>query len=373
MSDLPPTFIFAGGGTGGHLAPALAVVEEIKADCPQAVILFLCTDKPVDAKFLDAAGHGRVIQPIRPLPHSPLAWPDFYLRWRRSLALAGAVLRDTRPAAVLGLGGYAAGPAVRQAARRAIPTALLNPDGVPGKANRYLARRVDAVFTQFEGTAACFPAAVRPRIRAVGCPVRRSLMSGDRGRILAAIRLRSDRQTLAVMGGSLGAETINRAILGLAADLAGRADRWQVLHVTGAGKAAAVREVYQSAGVPAGILEFCSTMGDLYAAADLVVGRAGANSVAELAVTGTPSVLLPYPFHRDRQQHHNAAPLAAAGAAVIVDDAADPAINADRLRAGLLPLLDCPQRLTAMAVAARSLARPAAAREVVHWMLEKGK
>lgn len=372
MTDLPPTFIFAGGGTGGHLAPALAVAEEIRAASPHAVILFLCTDKPVDARFLDAAGHGRVIQPIRPLPRSPLGWGDFYLRWRRSLALASAVLRNLRPAAVLGLGGYAAGPAVRQAAARGIPAALLNPDGVPGKANRYLARRADVVFTQFEDTAACFPAAVRPRIRAVGCPVRRSLMMGDAARILASVGLSGDRKTLAVMGGSLGAETINRAVLALAADLASRQDHWQVLHVTGAGKAAEVLEQYAKAGVRAGILEFCSTMGDFYAAADLVIGRAGANSVAELAVTGTPSVLLPYPFHRDRQQYHNAAPLAAAGAAVIVDDAADPALNADRLRSSLLPLLDSPDRLTAMARAARSLARPQAAGEVAQWMLGQG-
>jgi UDP-N-acetylglucosamine--N-acetylmuramyl-(pentapeptide) pyrophosphoryl-undecaprenol N-acetylglucosamine transferase len=363
------TFIFAGGGTGGHLAPALAVAAELQAADPQAAILFLCTDKPVDAKFLDAAQYGRVVQPIRPIPRSPLKLFEFYTRWRRSLSLAARVLRDVRPTAVLGLGGYAAGPAVRQAARLGIPAALLNPDGVPGKANRYLARRAGVVFTQFEDTAACFPAEIRGRIKAVGCPVRRALLGGDPQRMLVPLGLRADRKTLAVMGGSLGAETINQAVLALAADLAARSDRWQVLHVTGAGKAAEVRRQYAQAGAAAGVLEFCSTMGDFYAAADLVIGRSGANSVAELAVTGTPSVLLPYPFHRDRQQHHNAAPLAAAGAAVIVDDAADPSINAERLGDILLPLMDSPERLDAMGQAALKLGRPNAAAEVARWMV----
>ncbi len=274
MSGERPTFIFAGGGTGGHLAPALAVAQELVAAAPDARIIFMCTDKPVDAKFIDPGGYEKIIQPIRPLPRSPTKWLDFYLRWRKSLALASRVLSEVKPTAVLGLGGYAAGPAVRQAAAKKIPAALLNPDGVPGKANKYLSRRAAVVFTQFDETAQYFPAAVRGRIRAIGCPVRRSLLTGDAQRILAKVGLSTERKTLAVMGGSLGAETINHALLLLAGDFAQRKDRWQVLHVTGAGKAAEMRDAYKSASVAAGILEFCDTMGDFYAAADLVICRA---------------------------------------------------------------------------------------------------
>jgi UDP-N-acetylglucosamine--N-acetylmuramyl-(pentapeptide) pyrophosphoryl-undecaprenol N-acetylglucosamine transferase len=154
--------------------------------------------------------------------------------------------------------------------------------------------------------------------------------------------------------------------------LASRAQAWQVLHITGAGKAESVERAYRDCGLTAVVMEFCECMGLIYAAADLVIGRAGANTIAELTATGTAAVLVPYPFHRDRHQHHNAAPMVAAGAAVLVEDAMDLAENARRLQGALVGLLDDPSRLTGMARSARSLARPAAAAEVARWLIGEG-
>jgi len=363
-----PTYLFAGGGTGGHLTCALAVADAVARLRPAARVLFLCTEKPIDRRFLDPTPWGRVVQPIRPLPRSPLTLGGFVRRWLSSLRLARRILRDVRPAAVLGLGGYAAGPAVRAAAGR-VRTAMLNPDAVPGKANRYLARRVDVIFTQFEATAERFDAAVRPKLRCVGCPVRREILQADRVAALRRFGLDGSRRTLAVMGGSLGAATVNDAVAAAAGRLSALADGWQVLHIAGPGKTAALDAAYRRAGVAAAVVEFCDRMGDVYAVADLLIGRAGANTVAELTATGTGGVLMPYPFHADDHQVLNAADMADAGAADIVRDAADPAVNADRLVAALAPILADPDAPSAMAAAAAALGRPDAAEAVARWLV----
>jgi len=147
------------------------------------------------------------------------------------------------------------------------------------------------------------------------------------------------------------------------------ADGWQVLHIAGPGKTAALDAAYREAGLPARVVEFCDRMGDVYAAADLLIGRAGANTVAELTATGTPGVLMPYPFHADDHQVLNAADMADAGAAVLVRDAADPAVNADRLVAALAPILADPGASSAMADAAAALGRTDAADAVARWLV----
>ena len=280
------------------------------------------------------------------------------------------MVADIRPAAVLGLGGFAAGPLVRVAAGRGVPTALLNPDAIPGKANRYLARRVGTIFAQFPQTVQRFEPSCRAKVRVVGCPIRSSVTRGERRESLAALGLREDRRTLLVMGGSLGAETINQAALGCVGLMARLAQRWQVLHITGMGKAEQAAAVYRQAGVGCAVLDFCDRMDRAYAVADLAIGRAGANTVAELAATGTPAILLPYPHHRDQHQRHNAADMVSAGAAVLVDDRIDPAANAAAVGAALAPLMDDDSRLEAMSAAALALGRPTAAREVADWLME---
>ncbi len=369
MTHLPSTYIFAGGGTGGHLAPAVAVAERITELDATARVLFLCTERAIDRRFLAPTSYGTVAQPIRPMPGKNLAaWPAFLLRWRRSLKMARRILRDVRPAAVLGLGGFAAGPMARVASGR-VRTGLLNPDAIPGKANRYLAGRVDAIFTQFDISAERFGDSVGSKIRRVGCPVRRAMVGVDRAAAVKSLALDPNRRTLAVMGGSLGAESVNKAVPAAMDMLSARADRWQVLHITGPGKAAETEQVYRAAGVGCVVMDFCDEMGSVYAAADILIGRGGANTVAELTATGTPGVLMPYPWHADRHQAYNAAAMVDAGAAILIDDAVDPVVNAGRLTEALSGVLDDEAALGRMAAAAAAEGAGDAAEAVARWLM----
>ncbi len=358
-------FVFAGGGTGGHLFPGLAVAERLEEIAPGARVVFACSDREIDRRILSSTPHAFVPQPVRPLPRGPRGWGRFLRGWLSGRRLARRLLADLRPSAVLGLGGFAAVPVVRAAARAGVRTALLCIDAVPGLANRHLARRAEVVFTQFEATAEGL-GRHRGKARLVGCPVRRSLLEATAEEARRHFGLRDDRRTLLVAAGSLGAANVNQALAGIASDLDGLAETWQVLHVTGPGKMDSTAA--SAGGIRRVVLEFCERMDLAYAAADLVVSRAGASTIAELTATGTPAVLMPYPYHRDQHQRRNAEPLASAGAAVIVADAADAARNAQALRQVLLPILRDPLRLEAMRAAAARLARPGAAEAVARWL-----
>ncbi|MFP4054460.1 MAG: UDP-N-acetylglucosamine--N-acetylmuramyl-(pentapeptide) pyrophosphoryl-undecaprenol N-acetylglucosamine transferase, partial [Phycisphaerae bacterium] len=268
----------------------------------------------------------------------------------------------------LGLGGFAAGPVVREAARRGVPAGLLNPDAVPGIANRFLAGKVDVIFTQFEPTAERFPDRLRGRIRCVGCPLRHGFGLAAKDEALEHFGLRPGRKTLLVFGGSLVAESLVRATVALAGRLAPLADAWQLLVVARDQSASDMRHAYESTGVNVVTLSYCDRMDLAYEAADLALTRCGAGTAAELAVSATPAVIFPYPYHRDQQQKLNAAELENAGAAVVLDDAVDAAVNADALERAMLPIMRDPARLGAMRQAAEHCARPHAAREVARWL-----
>ena len=366
-------YILAGGGTGGHLYPGLAVAEELAVLRPAAKVVFACSARAIDDRILEAQPYPFVPQPVRPLPARPLGWPGFLLAWARSAGLARRLMADLRPAAVLGLGGFAAGPVVCRASRAGVPTALLNPDAVPGKANRMLAGRADVIFTQFASSRDVFPPGLRERVRCVGCPVRRGLVGGDRAEALRHFGLRGDRRTLLVFGGSLLAEALGEAVARLAGELRELAAGWQLLHISGSPRAGQIERALADAGVGVRTLAYCDRMGLAYAAADLALARAGAVTVAELAATGTPAVLMPYPHHADRHQLFNAAALVECGAAVVCEDLKDPAANAANLRGVLLPLLRDAAALDAMARAAAGLAgRPSAAAAVAEWLVTTG-
>lgn len=368
MAD--PFFIFAGGGTGGHLYPGLAVAQELVRLVPSAKIVFACSNREIDRRILDPLPYAVVPQPIRPLPGGARGWLKFARAYFATASQAKDMIRDLKPAAVLGLGGFAAGPLVRQAAKHQVPSALLNPDAVPGKANRLLARSVAVIFTQFEQTTACFAAAARAKVRVAGCPIRTSLLGASKDEARAFFTLRPDRKTLLVFGASLGAASINDAMVSLAGDLKQLA-AWQVLHVTGAGKGGGVEQAYQAAGVEARCLEYCDRMDLALAAADLALCRSGASTVAELAATGTPSVLMPYPYHKDQQQTLNARNLCSCGAATLCEDAKAAGENVRRLRQTVLPLLGNDAALATMRTAAAKAGKPGAATEVAQWMAQQ--
>ena len=255
-----------------------------------------------------------------------------------------------------------------------MPTALLNPDAVPGKANRVLAARAEVTFTQFPSSREAFRRRLRERVRCVGCPVRRELLGGDRGKAIAHFGLRRDLRTLLIFGGSLLAEALGEAVERLAVRLGEFAPGWQLLHITASPRAQRIQQALQDRGLVVCTQGYCDRMDLAYAAADLALARAGAVTVAELAATGTPAVLMPYPHHADRHQHLNAAALADSGSAVICEDRQDAAANAAALRQAMLPLLRDPTALEAMTRAAATLAaKPSAAVEVAEWLAAAGR
>ena len=366
-----PIYIFAGGGTGGHIYPGLAVAEALTGRRPEARVVFACSYRDLDRRILDSTSHGVVPQPVRPLPRRPGDVPAFASAWARSRRLARDMVRDLRPAAVLGLGGFAAAPLVRQAARVGVSTALLNPDAVPGKANRYLARRVEVIFTQFDSTTPAIAAPLRHKVRRTGCPMRSRLINGSRSEALAAFDLREDRRTLLVLGGSTGARTINEAFAAFRPAMADLADKWQALHVTGRDRAGVAPPDEDAGGPRVRETLYCDRMDLAYAVADLALCRGGAVTVAELSAVGLPAVVMPYPYHRDQHQKRNAAALAEAGAAVVCHDAADAAANARALADCVLPILRDETRLESMRRAAAARSDTDAASAVADWLAGK--
>ena len=362
------TYIFVGGGSGGHLFPGLAVADQLRLLDPEARIVFLCSSREVDRRILGPTPYGVAPQPVRPMPRRRREWPGFLRSLRASGSLARGIIKRLQPRAVLGLGGFAAGPGVWHAARAGHRTAILNPDMAPGKANRRLARHVAAVFTQFPQSADFFPKIAPEIVQPVGCPVRAELLGGDRDKAIKHFGLLKSRKTLLVFGGSQAAASINQALAALMGDLDSLARQWQVLAVIGEQKG----DLADRAGSPAEVrircLPYCDRMDLAYAAADLAFCRAGASTVAELAATSTPAVLMPYPF-ADQHQRLNAGPLVGSGAGVICDDAQATAVNAAALRETLLPIPTDPAKLAAMTEAMAKLGRPEAARKVAEWMV----
>ena len=362
-------YILAGGGTGGHLYPGLAVAEQLNALDGDALVVFACSDRRIDARILQPTTYPKVAQPIKPLPRSAKGWGKFLIAYVRSMVQARRMVADLKPAAVLGLGGVAAAPIGKTAAAKHIRTGLLNPDAIPGLANRHLAGRVDAVFTQFESTGDELPSHVGRKIHCAGCPVRPGLINGNRDEAIKAFDLNPDRKTLLILGGSLGAASINEAVAAIAGDLSSQADEWQLLHVTGQGGQFNAEQAFDGQDIRFSALEYCDRMDLAYAAADLAICRGGASTMAELTATATAAIILPYPHHRDQHQKRNASALVAAGAAICIEDARNLTGNVAALRATLLPLLSDDAKLQTMTESLGALAKPRAARDVAKWLV----
>src|SRR3954470_11496920 len=354
------TIFLAGGGTGGHLYPGISVAQALKAILPEAHPIFLCTEREIDRTILEPTGFEFVPQPIVPPVRTIGGLLKFWSSWRATKDILRKLFKERRPAAVLGLGGYAAGVAVKMAAHRKIPAAIVNRDVIPGKANLYLLRYVQAVCCQFESTRPHLPPPHETKMRLTGWPIREEMRTLP-PRADAAKRLGLDPllQTLVITGASQGAQTVNEASIASLASI--KLQGWQILHLSGKDHAAKVREGYRDANLTAAVIDFTPAMADVWAVADLAISRAGASSCAELTACGVPSILMPYPFHKDMHQRANAKVLEEAGAAVIVDDQKDAAKNIPLLRPAIESLLyDAPRR-TAMSAAARSLGKPDAA------------
>jgi UDP-N-acetylglucosamine--N-acetylmuramyl-(pentapeptide) pyrophosphoryl-undecaprenol N-acetylglucosamine transferase len=363
------TIIFAGGGTGGHLYPGIAVAEAMRLVAAHLQPLFLCTTREIDKIILGPTGFEFIAQSIVPWKKSIGGTLRFARHFGETWDQVRRLLKERKPAAVLGLGGYAAGLSVKLAARRKISTALINPDVIPGEANRFLMRDASAICCQFEETTQHVDAAYRPKLKFTGCPIRSDILNlPPRQEAAGQLGLNPMLNTLVVTGASLGAQTINEAVLTMLTGVTLRG--WQILHLSGRDHGPAVRAGYHEISTPAVVIDFTPAMADIWAVADLAISRAGASSCAELTACGVPSILFPYPFHKDMHQRANASVLANAGAAILLEDQKDRKKNADQLRPAVESLLYNLDKRREMSQAARNLGKPQAAEYVARLLAD---
>jgi UDP-N-acetylglucosamine--N-acetylmuramyl-(pentapeptide) pyrophosphoryl-undecaprenol N-acetylglucosamine transferase len=362
------SFFFAGGGTGGHIYPLLAVAEQVLARQPDAGIHFFCSTRAVDKRVLDRTSFGRTPLPATGLYLHPVKFLRFVRTFQQSYQSAKKILAGSPNPVVVGAGGFVAAPVCRAGHALGIPVTLLNVDILPGRANRLSARWADEIFVQFEESRSHFPR-TRAVINVVGCPLRSGFAHPDRNRALADLGLDASRRVLLITGASSGSASINEAVCHLLPKLESFADRWQIVHLTGLDNYQTVLSKYAQVRIPHKVVDYYDRMPDLYAATDLLVGRSGAVSVAEYAVAGVPSICLPYPHHKDRHQYLNAGKLVEAGAAVIVDDVPDLEDRAEWLWEELQALMADDETRREMAVACRQVARPGAGPEIAARLL----
>ena len=342
--------IVAGGGTGGHLFPGLAVAEAL-GDGDAA--MFVGSSGGIEARVIPRTRfpfHAIEVSGVRGRGLRGVV--EFLVQVPVALRRAAALVRGFGADVVVGVGGYASFPAVVAARLQGVPTVLLEQNARPGMANRLLGRIATRVCTSFAAAGEWFPS-------------RSVVVTGNPVRSFPAAPSTADARDsfcLLVFGGSQGARSINAAIGEAAALLAKRIAKFRLIHQTGRGAAEALRERYARAGVDAEVHEFIEDMGAAYAAADLVLCRSGATTLAELAALGKAAILVPYPQAADDHQRANAEVIVASGAARMVLDAD---LTAERLAGEVEILAGAVDVRAEMERASRSLARPDAAARVV--------
>ncbi len=364
-----PTVLLAGGGTGGHLFPGVAVADELRRLAPGARVLLACTARDENAAH-GAACRLEMVDVRSPRATGGLMLPVFGIRLSAAVARSLAVLREHRPHVVIGLGGYGSVAPALAARLVGTPVILLEQNAVPGRATRLLSRFARSVAASLPGLAAHGIGCPAP---VTGNPVRPSVLATRLAH--ADFGLVPDVPVLGVLGGSLGARGLNRAFeAGLPAlvaalrDPAARRAPIQVLHATGdAAEALRLEQVYADLRVNACVRPFYEDMAAVYGTADALLCRSGGTTIAEITAIGLPSVLIPYPHHPDRHQFQNARELVASGAATVVEESE---LTPERLAAEVGPLIANPLVRSLRAREARRLGRPDAAQRVAELVLD---
>ena len=340
--------VIACGGTGGHLFPGIAVAEVLR-DRGHEVML-LVSEKEIDALALSGRTNFRFEKLPTvglPSPFSP-AILGFIRRFWESLSLCRSIYRKFKPQVVLGMGGFTSTAPLLAGRMRGVSTFIHESNAIPGKANRLTARMVRAVMLGFKECAPFFPKA---RTEVTGTPIRTELKPLDRQVARQRLGLRADLPTLLVMGGSQGASGINQAIIKSLPFLHGVP--LQVIHLSGARDERLVADNYGREKIPAYISAFHHRMEEVYSAADLLVARAGAASLAEFAAFSLPSILIPFPYAADDHQTRNAEIYARAQAAILVKESE---ISGELLARKIRELIESPERIRNMSVNSLQLA-----------------
>ncbi len=352
--------VITGGGTGGHLFPALAVRAALVARRPEAQVLFVGASGGVESTVLPRLGHAfRALEVYQIKGQGWRGQIGAFLRLPSAVRQAARLLRECGGQAVLGVGGYASFPTVLAARILRIPTVIHEQNAYPGLANRWLGMLASAVAVSFEAAASFFPAG---RVMVTGNPVRPEIRPGDPAEARRRFLLSPERFTVLIFGGSQGSHRINVGTTEALPRLAGERRHIQFLHGTGERDLVQVRQVYEEGGFPARVEAFFQDMAMAYAAADFVIARAGASTIFELAAMGKPALLVPYPYAANDHQRLNAEVMVKAGAAWTVPDAY---CDGQRIAASVQAALGKPEHLARMGEEARRLARPDAAERIV--------
>lgn len=362
--------LMASGGSGGHIYPGITIAQALKEHDADVNVLFVGAEGGLEAELVPRAGFAFEAIPARYLRRR-LSLEVFQTAWTawRGFRMASGIVERFRPDVAVGTGGYVSGPVIAAATMRRVPTVIQEQNAYPGLTSRLLGRVAHRIALGSEAARRYFPGGP-DRLVVTGNPIRRDILTRTRREALKTLGLDPRRKTLLVFGGSQGGRSINEAVVDAVRPLMRNRDV-QIIHQTGqrgfaavaaaAGTDAARRD---DGAVSVGhwhIMPFIHDMPTAYAAADLVVCRAGAITLAELTARGLPAVLVPYPFAAERHQDANAAELAEAGAAICVPDAE---LTGDRLAETVLTLLHDEARLARMAEAGRRLGRPDAAERI---------
>ncbi len=367
MSDR--CFFFAGGGTGGHIYPAVAVAEQIVKIQPTAKIHFFCSTRSIDERILGQTGFEYTPLPAKGFSIRPGKLISFCSSFLTSYRIAKDVIAKSENAVVIGVGGFVSGPVCLAAHKYKVHIKLLNVDILPGRANKIIARWADQIFVQFQETSQYFVDRCA-KVNVVGCPLRSGFENPQPNKAMEQLGLDREKKILLITGASSGSENINGAVCLLLGKLDAFADNWQIVHLTGLNNYEKVNSKYGEAKIGHKVLGYFDDMPNLLAAADLAIGRSGAVSVAEFAAAWTPSICMPYPYHRDRHQYLNAGKLVEAGAAVIVDDLPDEKDRAEWLWEELKELMKNQKKRQTMERSCEAIAKKDASLKVAEKLIE---
>ena len=324
--------LVSGGGTGGHIFPALSIANEVRRRHPEANILFVGAEGRMEMEKVPAAGYKIIGLPVSGFDRKHLLRNiKVVARLLKSMNMARNILKDFKPDIAIGVGGYASGPMLKEAQKQGIPTLLQEQNSYAGVTNKLLAAKADRICVAYEGMERFFP---QDKIVLTGNPVRRNLLEcgATPEQARQAMGVDPNRKTILIIGGSLGARTINNAIISGLQQIGEASYNVQVLWQTGKIYDRQCREALEASGVKnVSQMAFISNMDMAYRAADLVVSRAGASSISELQLLGKPAILVPTPNVAEDHQTKNALALSTRDAAIMVTDADASALLVDTM------------------------------------------
>lgn len=344
--------IIAGGGTGGHIYPGIAIAQEFKRRNPNCEIVFIGTARGLENKIVPREGFKLELIEVAALKSVSIGRRiKSLLLLPKSFFAVRSLIQKYQPEVVIGVGGYASGPMLLIASLMGVPTMVAEQNALPGFTNRVLARFVKAAAVSFEEAKSYF----RGKAEITGNPVRAEFFN-------VPAKAPDAELNILITGGSQGARAINEAMIAALPLLEAHKDRLFITHQTGELDFEKVKAAYANSSLQADVKPFIEKIVDEFAKADLVISRAGATTVAELAAAGRPALMIPFPWAADDHQRKNAEAVERAGAGRMILQAE---LDGERLASELLALIHEPQKLAAMSAASKTLAHPDAAARVV--------